>query len=54
MGTTAKGAGSQENFTKIDKEYVEPFFDRLDILYTLPPPVFFTAFSVVARFLRFR
>jgi hypothetical protein len=22
MGTTAKNAGSQENFTKIDKEYV--------------------------------
>ena len=27
MGTTLKSAGSQENFTKIDKEYVEPFFD---------------------------
>ena len=26
MGTTAKSAGSQENFTKIDKEYVEAFF----------------------------
>ena len=25
MGTTAKSAGSQENFTKIDKEYVEAF-----------------------------
>lgn len=31
MGTTAKNAGSQEKFTKIDKEYVVPFFDHLDI-----------------------
>ena len=32
MGTTAKSAGSQENFTKIDKEYVEASF--------LQPPSF--------------
>jgi hypothetical protein len=37
MGTTANNAGSQENFTKIDKEYVQPFFDRLDKLSSSPP-----------------
>lgn len=54
MGTTAKDAGSQENFTKIDKECVQPFFDRLDKLSSSPPFFFFTSFSVVAHFLRFR
>ena len=33
MGTTASNAGSQENFTKIDKEYVEPSFDHHDALF---------------------
>jgi hypothetical protein len=42
MGTTAKNAGSKENFTKIDKEYVEPSFDYLDKLSSSPP--FFYSF----------
>ena len=54
MGTSAKNAGSQENFTKIDKEYVEPFFDHLDKLSSYPPSFFsYTSFSVIAHFLRF-
>jgi hypothetical protein len=44
MGTSAKNAGSQENFTKIDKEYVEPFFDHLDKLSSSPPFFFFYSF----------
>jgi hypothetical protein len=40
MGTSAKNAGSQENFTKIDKEYVEPFFDHFDKLSSYPPSFF--------------
>lgn len=44
MGTSAKNAGSQENFIKIDREYVEPFFDHLDNIFFSPP------FSGIAYF----
>jgi hypothetical protein len=40
MGTTAKNAGSQENFTKIDKEYVEHFLS-LDNPLFLPSSFFY-------------
>jgi len=40
LGTTANNAGSQENFTKIDKEYVEPSFDTP----SSSPPFFFFLF----------
>jgi hypothetical protein len=41
MGTTVKIAGSQENFTKIDKEYVEAFIDHLDKLRLFLPFLLF-------------
>jgi oxidoreductase len=49
MGTTAKNAGSQENFTKIDKEYVEPFFDHLDKFSSSPLYIYISSFSVTAH-----